>query len=332
MKRSGRWLLCSVWTLAAVANLLGYQTDGRVPVRSIGADAQNDDRYRIGPGDVIDIKVFNRPEFSRDGVKVDQRGTIRILLIKDEIKAACHTEDELAADIKLLLKEYLREPEVIVQIREYLSVPIAALGEVRAPSRFLLQRRIRLLELLTYAGGPTDKAGRTIQIVHTGPLENCETKLGGTSDPDEPVAPQFEYYRLSETLNGDEKANPYLRPGDVVSIPAAEQVYVIGNVVRPSSIPLKEVLTVSRAIAIAGGPAPDTKKSQIHITRQTPGTSEKQDIVIDLDAINQRKAEDLVLMANDIVEVPTSTGKRLLRSLVGAVVPNVASLPTRVIP
>jgi len=123
-----------------------------------------------------------------------------------------------------------------------------------------------------------------------------------------------------------------MRPGDVVFIPAADQVYVIGNVVRPTSIALTEPMTVTRAIAMAGGTAIDTKKNEIHVIRQTPGTTEKKEILVDLDAINRHKAEDIVLVANDIVDVPASGGKRLFRSLVGAALPSIGSLPVRVIP
>jgi len=290
-------------------------------------------RYRIGPGDVLDIKVFNKPQFSREGVKVDQRGMVRMPLVKEEIKAACRTEDELAAEITTQLKEYVRAPEVIVQIKEYLSEPVAVIGAVRVPSRFLLQRRVRLLELLTFVSGPTDNAGRTIQVVHMGSLLSCgspsKTEGNALADSD---ASQIDYYKLSDTLRGDEKANPYVRAGDVISIQVADQVYVIGNVIKPTSIALTDTMTVTRAIAMAGGPGIDTKKSEIHIVRQTPGSTEKKEIIVNLDAINRHKADDVVLMANDIVDVPASGGKRLFRSLMGAVIPNVAQLPTRVIP
>jgi hypothetical protein len=83
---------------------------------------------------------------------------------------------------------------------------------------------------------------------------------------------------------------------------------------------------------MAGGTAIDTKKSEIHIVRQLPGSAEKKEMIVDLDAITKHKAEDVVLMANDIVDVPASGGKRLLRSLLGSVVPSVGQLPVRVIP
>jgi len=292
----------------------------------------SDDRYRIGAGDVLDIKVLNKPQFNREGVRVSPRGMIRMPLIKDEIRAACRTEEELEIEITAQLKEYVREPQVTVQIQQYQSEPVAVLGSVRAPSRFLLQRRVRLLELLTFVNGPTDNAGRTIQVVHTGPLTASDV-LPSVSDPSaEKSTDQIDYYNLKDTVRGEEKSNPYVRPGDVVFVPAADQVYVIGNVIHPTSIALTEPMTVTRAIAMAGGTAIDTKKNEIHVIRQTPGTTEKKEILVDLDAINRHKAEDIVLVANDIVDVPASGGKRLFRSLVGAALPSIGSLPVRVIP
>jgi len=133
-------------------------------------------------------------------------------------------------------------------------------------------------------------------------------------------------------LNGADEANPFVRPGDVVSIAEADQAYVVGNVLRPSAIPLKENITVSRAIAMSGGLMPDTKTERVRIVRQPPGSVAKTEIFVDLKAIDRRNAEDVVLQAGDIVDVPVSGGKRLLRSLISAVVPSIAQLPTRVIP
>ena len=139
-------------------------TAPKVPAAVVADDL----RYRIGPGDILDIKVFNKPQFNREGVRVDPRGMIRMPLIKEEIQAACQTEEALESKITELLKEYIREPQVTVQIKEYQSEPVAVLGAVRAPSRFQLQRRVRLLELITFVNGPADNAGRTVQVVHMG--------------------------------------------------------------------------------------------------------------------------------------------------------------------
>jgi polysaccharide export outer membrane protein len=339
---SDPWLLTPVLCLLVFSPVYAQQSSTPAPNESnlpaaaassttsaapkVSAPIESEEHYRIGPGDILDIRIFNKPQFNREGVRVDPRGMIRMPLIKEEIRAACQTEETLEAKITELLKEYIREPQVTVQIKEYQSEPVAVLGAVRAPSRFQLQRRVRLLELLTFVNGPTDNAGRTVQVVHTGPRVECEAQREDTA------ANAIDSYQLTETLRGDEKSNPYIQAGDVVSIAIADQVYVIGNVVRPTAIALTEPMTVSRAIAMAGGTAIDTKKTAIHIIRQTPGTTDKTEILIDLEAINRHRAEDVVLVANDIIDVPASGGKRFLRSLMGAVVPGVGQLPVRVIP
>jgi len=331
----------SVWRRTAflfiVAGLLiftGSRSDAQTANASVASSqtvktsAPGDDRYRIGPGDIIDVTVFGKPQFSRQGVKIDARGMMRMPLVKQEITAACRTEDELAAEITDLLKEYIREPEVIVQIKEYLAEPVAVIGSVRTPSRFQLQRRARLLEMLTLVNGPADNAGRTIQVVHQGSPVNCSSPNAET----ESMADQVDYFQLSETLRGEEKANPYVRAGDVISIAKADEIYVIGNVVRPAAIALNQPITVTRAIAMAGGTMPDSKRNEIHIIRQAAGSTEKQEMIVNLEAINRHQSEDVMMMPNDIIEVPTSAGKRFLRSLLGAVVPSVAQLPVRVVP
>jgi polysaccharide export outer membrane protein len=118
----------------------------------------------------------------------------------------------------------------------------------------------------------------------------------------------------------------------VISVPQADQVFVLGNVLRPAAIALKEPLTISRAIAIAGGTAPSTKKDKVRIIRQMPGTTVKKEIIVDLTAIDKNKAEDVLLLANDVVDVPISGTKSILRSLLGTIVPSVSQLPVRVIP
>ena len=82
---------------------------------------------------------------------------------------------------------------------------------------------------------------------------------------------------------------------------------------------------------MAGGVMPDAKKENVRILRQAPGAATKTEIVVDLNAISKRKADDPELIANDIVEVPTSTGKRILRVLISAVAPAASSLPVRVV-
>ena len=288
------------------------------------ANAQ-DDRYRIGPADVLDIRIHNRPHLSRDAVRVEGNGMIRMPLIETEIKAACQTEGELAKEISTRYAKYYKNLQVDVFIKGYHSRQVAIIGAVNDQSRFELQRRVRLLELLTYAKGPSTRAGQTINIVHSTAASPCKEA------PDENEA-AFSSYKLSDVLQGDPKSNPYLEAGDIVTVPEADQVYVVGNVFMPLTIPLREPITLTRAIAMAGGLKQDTRKDKIRVLRQEPGTSVRREITVDLYAIEKKRSDDLALLPNDIIDVPTSAGKSFLRSLIQGVVPGVGQLPVRVVP
>src|SRR6266581_4662120 len=202
------------------------------------------DRYRIGPGDVLDIHILNRPNLSRDAVRVEGSGTIRMPLIEGEIPAACLTESELAKQIATRYLKYYKNPQVDVFIKEYHSKQVAVIGAVNEQSRFELQRRIRLLELLTFAKGPSPKAGQTINIVHAPLTLACQNANVANEDS----ATAFVSYRLSETMQGLPSANPFIEPGDIITLPEADQIYVVGNVFTPLTIPLKEPITLSRAV------------------------------------------------------------------------------------
>lgn len=292
----------------------------------VPAALSDNDLYRIGPGDVLNIRIYSKPQLTRDAVRVEGNGMIRMPLIETEIQAACRTEGELAREISSRYAKFYKQLQVDVFIKEYHSRQVAIIGAVNDQSRFELQRRVRLLELLTYAKGPSPRAGQTINIVHSQMTSICHTADA------EDIAKSFSSYKLSDTLRGDPTANPFLESGDIVTLPEADQVYVVGNVFTPLTIALKEPITLSRAIAMAGGVKQDTKKDKIRIVRQEPGSSTKKEMIVDLYAIEKRRAEDPTLSANDIIDVPTSAGKSFLRSLVQGVVPGVGQLPVRVIP
>ncbi len=303
----------------------GAVTAGTAPQIDSKPDSKLDDRYRIGPGDLLEIRVFNRPQLSLDAARVDARGVIRMPLIDDDLQAVCRTESDLAREIALRYKKYQRNPQVFVFIKEYNSQPVAVIGAVDKPGRFQLQRRVRLLELISSVGGPTDKAGTRIQIAHMGSGLTCDQT--GKAITNEEGLGDFEVYGLAETLQGDYKSNPYIQPGDVITVPEADQAFVIGNVYKPSPILLKVQMTVSQAIATAGGTLPDSNLNKIRIIRQDPEKRRKIELFVSLNAISQRQAEDPLLQPGDIIEVMTQSGKRFMRNLLGGAGPALTSLP-----
>lgn len=248
------------------------QSTSKTPQASAATSAKNDrdDRYRIGPGDVLDIRVFNKPILSRENVRVNGNGMIRMPLIEEDILAACRSEGELAKEIATRYLKYQRNPQVDVFVKEYQSQPVAVIGAVNQPSQFKLQRRVKLLELIAFANGPADRAGRSVNVVHGEPTGLVCPAVSNSSE-DDIIKTGLNSYKLRDTLDGVEQANPYIQPGDIVYVPEADQAYIVGNVFKPTAIPLRDPVTISRAIAIAGGTQPDTKGTKSESSDKSRG-------------------------------------------------------------
>jgi polysaccharide export outer membrane protein len=295
------------------------------------------DQYRIGPRDVLSIRVSAGrvvPELSMDSVEVDECGRIPLPSVeheeRNEIQAAGKVRTELAEELRLFYKKYKKNPQVVVVVKEYNSQPVAINGAIMKPGQFQLRRPVRLQELVQfYAGGPTERAGGRIQVARLSAFNPCTATAVPANSAN---GIEFVALSLKETLAGEEKSNPYLQPGDVITVPEAKEAYVIGNVLRPGPVLLKdESVTISKAIAMAGGTMPDTKKDKVRIIRQGEGAQTRREIIVDLNAIDKRQAEDVALLPNDIINVEASGGRRLLRSLLGTIVPSVGNLPVQVI-
>ncbi|MEP7214042.1 MAG: polysaccharide biosynthesis/export family protein [Acidobacteriota bacterium] len=293
-----------------------------------------DDQYLIGVGDVLDVRIFNRPLLSRDAVRVDGRNMIRLPLI-GEVRAGCMTESALAESISQHYLEYLKNPNVEVFIKDYQSKPVMVIGAVREPGQFQMHRRVRLLELISLAGGLTDAADGRMQVKHSVEIPTCSAGVTHVENALKSADPEVEWFDVGELLKtgASSKNSPYVQPGDTINLLEADKVFVVGNVVKPSIIPLKEKVTISKAIAASGGTLPDSKLDKVRILRQTgQDAAEKTEILVDLKAINKREAEDVALIANDIVDVPTSSGKKFLRGLMNSIAPTVSRGAVRVIP
>lgn len=179
---------------------------------------------------------------------------------------------------------------------------VAIIGAVRTPGRFELHRNLTLKELIACAGGLVQRAGRAVQIVHMGAAKGCPN----ATDPNSEWAPPgiLEIFTSADVLRGEEKSNPFVHAGDIVVVLELDPVYIISGVLSPQAIFLKETLTLTQAIAIAGGVTHDSKTEKIRIFRRTLGSSARTDITVNLKAIRKRRAEDPVLQPFDIVEVP----------------------------
>lgn len=296
---------------------------------SINGQDVNSEAYRLGPGDVIDVVVVRNETLSRSGVRVDNDGFIQMPMLEENITAACHTEQELADVVKQRYRKYLLKPSVYVHLREVNSQPVALIGAVNNPGRFQLQRSVRLLELLTFVNGPNGRAGRTIQIIHNPDKRICEDKsFVKNQSPD--AVEEVVFLPLKETLAGSERANPLVMKGDVIRVVEADQIYIIGNVKNAAAVNLVEEVTLTQALAEAGGVLPNSDTEKIRILRQEG--QNRREIIVNLKNIRKKTEADTVLQPNDIVEVPgESGGKKLLKDIIRTITTGAATLPIRVI-
>ncbi len=252
------------------------------PERLTSSADDKEERYRIGYQDTLDVQVFRHPELNRR-VNVAPNGTINLFRLDQPIVAVCKTEDELANEIaKAYEKDYLRNPEVSVLAVEQKSQAFSVIGAVEKPGSYYINRRVHLLELLAFAGGPKmDAAGTRLIVARTGSTSNCQ--IGPAAAKDDDV--ELMDFKIRDVQEGKETL--WMKPGDIVSVMDADVVYMYGNVNKQGSVKIKEPLTLTQAISLAEGLRPATKKDKIRVLRQKSGTAEREEIVYDLSKIDK---------------------------------------------
>jgi hypothetical protein len=154
------------------------------------------------------------------------------------------------------------------------------------------------------AGGITDRSSGEISIFRPANL-NCteprRTTEGEFVKASQPRGAETMSIKIPDILRGEEAANPQILSGDIVTVSEALPVYVIGGVNAPQQIPLRNQLTLSRVIAMSGGLA---KEGNSNITIFRREARETKLIPADLQKIAAGQAEDPVVRAFDIVDVP----------------------------
>jgi polysaccharide export outer membrane protein len=284
-----------------------------------------DERYRIGLQDTIEVQVFRHPELSNGNIRPNARGQILLPRIDGPINVVCKTENELATEIQEKYTRYLRQPFVTVRAVDQRSQSFSVIGAVEKPGSFFLNRRIRLLELLAFAGGPNKEAGSRLIVARTGSFSTCK-------NDDSAVASQTGGDDIREALEYSLKDvqnvrnNIWMEPGDVIWVFEADLIYVTGNVNKPSTVRLKDQITLTQAIAAAEGLKPSTKKDKVRILRQKPN-GEREEFIYDLTAIDKKKVQDPVLQPNDIVAVSEDSTKAILRGIVNGIKGGLGNLP-----
>lgn len=271
----------------------------------------------IGTGDLLHIDVFDVPELSRD-IRVSDTGDISYPLIPGKIQVAGQTTFQLEEKLAQLLVEngLVSHPQVSVFLKEQNSQPISIVGAVSHPMVYQVIRPTTLLEVLTAAGGITDDAGSEVLIVRA--IPSSEAKIDPANAQTNTASDQRTItIRLQDLLeSGDPTFNIPVHGGDVISIPHAGIVYVMGSgVAQQGGYVMQshgEQITVLKAIALAHGLTGFAKSDEAVIMRLNPITGQKDAIPVHIKQIEKRKMDDVALKSNDILYVPDSLGLKVL--------------------
>jgi polysaccharide export outer membrane protein len=303
--------------------------------------------YVIGSGDLISVQVFDVPEISRE-LRVSQTGTIGLPLIPVRLHISGLTEMQAERKIQEVLEVngLVSHPEVTVTVKEKKNRPITIVGAVAHPMVYEADRQVRLIDVIAAAGGIAPDAGDHVIITRPerdASSDPSDTAGTGTdndapalsqdpapqaadsstvpsapappSDPSQNTPPALAN-TITVSLNqiletGDMTNNIVILPGDVVTVPHAGIVYVLGAVTKPGGYTVandRAQLTALKVLSLAGGLNRTAKSDHAVIVRKD-GTGQQHEVEVDLKKVMKFQAEDVQLRPSDILYVPTSVTK-----------------------
>jgi polysaccharide export outer membrane protein len=223
-------------------------------------------------------------------------------MLAQHIKAAGLYPEGLENSIRaaLINEQVLVDPVVSVSVVEYRSRPITVVGEVKTPMTFQASGVVTVLDAISQAGGLSDNAGSEILV--------SRQQLGANGESTT-LTQRIPVRGLLDAV--DPSLNPRLQGGEVIRVPEAGRVYVVGNVKNPGAFPLKDDsgTTVLKMLALSQGLNSYTARTA-YIYRTEGGSGGKSDIPIELKKIMERKSPDVPLMANDILYVPEASARK----------------------
>jgi polysaccharide export outer membrane protein len=251
----------------------------------------------IAGGDLLHISVFDVPELDQH-TRVSDAGDVKLSLL-GTVRVAGMTPAEAALRIAQNYQRggYIRKPQVSILVEEYAVANVSVMGQVLHPGNYPLSTPRDLMDVLSMAGGLTSTADIHITV----------KRLGHSGSPGETVYATIPNDPDAAILNSVKVA-----PGDLVIVPKAGIVYVLGDVNRPGGYVMQNdaQLTALQAIALASGMTKTSSENHARLVRQTP--SGPIELPLALNAMQKGKQPDLLLQAQDVVYVPYSTARNLM--------------------
>jgi polysaccharide biosynthesis/export protein len=266
--------------------------------------------YKVGPEDILLVSFLDTDKLGSE-VRVNGQGAISLQLV-GEVPVAGLTPPEVEKKLASLYREgdYLKNPHITVAVKEFRYQKVAVTGAVNRPDQYALIGPRGLLDVLGMAGGLQDKAGEVAHIIRAQKGSPAPAATGARQS----FSPGTETIVVDLNrllLKGAMELNYPIRNGDVVYVPFAQTAHVLGAVNKPGSVFLKNNMTVSKAIAEAGGLHIVVSSNNVTVLR-LDDNGQRQVIPLNLAQITSGSAADLALKENDIVYVQESGVRRFL--------------------
>jgi len=248
-------------------------------------------RYKIGPGDVLEVLLTK--ELAQDRLSVTVRANGKVTLGFAEATVAGLTTEQAASEIQRMLAPTHKELTVEVTVKEYKSKVISVLGEVAKDGRYPLQGKTNLLDLLAEAGGPTSAADLSAVRLLRQDGQSYTINL----------------FRL--VSEGRRFRELILDAGDRVFVPTRspaeeKKVFLLGEVRNPGAYPFTPNMRLSQALALAGGPKETAVLDSARVIRGN--LRNPQVVEVDFNGVIKRRdlSQDVPLESNDLIVVPRS--------------------------
>jgi polysaccharide export outer membrane protein len=189
---------------------------------------------------------------------------------------------------------------VTASVVEYRSVPVSVMGAVKHPITFQAIGVVTLIDALARAEGLGIDAGAEILV--------SRPNAPGAGGPS--LVQRIPVYKLM--VEADQTLNVRLYGGEVIRVPPAGKVYVVGNVKKPGVYPIQDgnESSIFKMVALCEGTLQYTSK-QAFIYRREAGKDQRNEIPVEIGKIMDRKSPDVVLLANDVLYIPDNKGRRL---------------------
>jgi polysaccharide export outer membrane protein len=275
-------------------------------IASAATDRTTSREYQVGPEDLLEISLHDIEDDSGEPrlitSRVSQSGQISLPLV-GTIDVTGASPLQIEERLREHYRKYIHEPQITVFVKEFRSYRISVVGYVKKPGLYEVSGRKTLLEVLSLAGGLSSEAGTMVEITRS------------TDD-----GMRLDYIDLDKVLReGHLALNVPLDPGDVVNVPRAGVFYVAGSVMSPGAYPLKRQLTVSQALATAGGPNQRVARLGGTTLYRNTAAGVRQEIPIDIDGIREGRVQDPEIVENDILIVPMNNLKYVAEILVSRI-------------